>query len=262
MNIKNGGLTVLAWLVLLVPAKALAWTALAYSPGHDVSYLYYMAKSAAEAEKEALAGCERAADGCRLLGETRDGPLATMVVNGKRSVARGSDANPHQALQQAMQECQRHDAGCRLVSAAWDRGTHIMAVTIDRENAWVGPRLPVEAQAREGALAICREASRSPETCTLFHVLNGPGWVTIARGPNTTGIGLSVRSSELAVRNALAECASVKDGASVSCEDIVTYHNPAGAPEPASYRELAQRIHADRRAMTASVPPFLGHPAP
>lgn len=262
MACRNRVTTLLLWLSLLVPAQALAWTAVAHSPEQGVSYLYYMAKSAAEAEKEALAGCERAADGCVLLGETRDGPLATMVVSGGHAVARGSDADPRRALQQAMQDCQRQDAGCRLVSAAWDRGTHIMAVAIDQENAWVGPSLSTEGAARDEALGRCRAASRKPEACTLFHVLNGPGWITVARGMNATGIGLSVRSSDIAARNALAECEGVQVEAPKNCTDLVTYHNPSGAPEPAHYRELAQRIHADKRAKAASVPPFLGRLEP
>jgi hypothetical protein len=262
MTSRNRLTTMLVWLSLLVPAQALAWTALAYSPEQGVSYLYYMAKSEQEAEKEALAGCERAADGCLLLGETRDGPLATMVVSGKHAIARGSDADPRHALQQAMQECQRRDAGCRLVSAAWDRGTHIMAVAIDHENAWVGSSLPTEVAARDEALGRCRTASRKPEACTLFHVLNGPGWVTVARGINATGVGLSVRSSDIAVRNALAECEGAQVDGPKNCTDLVTFHNPAGATEPAHYRELAQRIHADKRAMTASVPPFLSRAEP
>lgn len=262
MKSRNRVTAILAWLSLLVPAQALAWTAVAYSPDLGVSYLYYMAKSAAEAEREALAGCERAAGDCLLLGETRDGPLATMVVSGSHAVARGSDADPRQALQQAMQDCERRDAGCRLVSAAWDRGTHVLAVAIDHENAWVGTSQPTEVAARDEALGRCRAASRKPESCTLFHVLNGPGWVTVARGTNATGIGLSVRSSDIAVRNALAECEGAQVNAPKNCTDLVSYHNPAGATEPAHYRELAQRIHADKRAMTASVPPFLGRPAP
>jgi hypothetical protein len=262
MTNRNCVTTMLACLAILVPAQALAWTALAYSPEQGVSYLYYMAKSAEEAEKEALAGCKRAANGCLLLGETRDGPLATMVVSGEQAVARGSDADPRQAFQRAMHECQRLDTGCRLVSAAWDRGTHIMGVAIDQETAWVGSSQSTESAAREEALGRCRAASRKPDACTLFHVLNGPGWVAVARGTTATGVGLSVRSSDIAVRNALAECESAQNAVPASCTDIVTHHNPAGTPEPAHYRELAQRIHADRRAMTASVPPFLGRPEP
>lgn len=262
MTIKNAAWTMVAWLATLVPIPSYAWTALAYSPEQGVSYLYYMAKGKEEAEREAMAGCQRAASDCLMLGESRDGPVATMVVNGSRVVTAGSDADPQRALQQAMQDCQRRDSGCRLVSAAWDRGTHIMAVAIDHENVWIGASQPTEALAKDDALMQCRATSRKPEACTLFHVLNGPGWVSVARGTHTTGIGLSVRSSAIAERNALAECEGGNKAEPAKCTDIVTYYNSAGSPEPAAYRELAQRIHTDKRAKTASVPPFLGRPAP
>ena len=249
-------------LVVMAPLNALAWTALAHSPEQGISYLYYMAKSAAEAEKEALAGCERAANGCRLLGETQDGPLATVVVTGPADIFRGSDVNPDRALQQAMQECRRGNDACRLVSAAWDRGTHIMAVAIDHENVWVGPSQKTDLEARGAALSLCRDASRSPANCSVFHVLNGPGWVAVARGPHSTGIGLSVRSSALARQNAVAECESDPAVPPGACADVTIFHNTSGTPEPARYRELVTSIRADKRAMTASVPPFLGHPAP
>ncbi len=251
--------------ILSIPASAWAWTAVAASPDQGVSYLYYMAKSAAEAEQEALAGCKRAAKACRLLGETRDGPLATAVVHSPAGVYRGSHADPDLALRQAMQECQRQHGACRFVSAAWDRGTHIMAVAIDHENVWVGSSLTTEPQAKEQALALCRNASRSPERCALYHVLNGPGWVAIARGPNRTGIGLSVRSPEIARNNALAECERSEDDKEIAaevaaCGEVALYHNSPGTPEPARYRELVQTIRADKQAQTASVPPFLGRP--
>lgn len=261
-----------------MPLPAKAWSAVAASPDQGVSYLYYMAKNAAEAEQEALAGCKRAATDCRLLGEARDGPLATVIVHSPAGVYRASHADPDQALREAMQQCQRHHGACRFVSAAWDRGTHIMAVAIDHENVWVGPSRPTEPQARQDALALCEKASRAPENCALYHVLNGPGWVAVARGHHRTGIGLSVRSADTARQNALAECERDDDKARDSaqenatdtmagaepegpaCKDIVVHHNSAGTPEPARYRELVQTIRADKRAQTASVPPFLGRP--
>lgn len=255
--------------------SAWAWTAVAQDKNAGVSFVYYMAKSADEAEKQALAGCHRAADRCELLGDTVDGPMTTAVVRGKSSHARASNIDPLNAERQALQECRQHDTDCRLVSAAWDRGTHIMAIVTDHENAWVGPSVDSEAQAREKPLADCRKFSRSPEKCNLFHVLNGPGWIAIARSNRTTGVGLSVRSPDIARNNALAECAvdpadgvnsddtasraEVSSGAG-HCKDVQMFHNSSGIPEPASYREMVTRIRADRRAMTASVPPFLGRP--
>lgn len=255
--------------------SALAWTAVAQDKIAGISFVYYMAKSAEEAEKQALAGCHRAADQCELLGDTVDGPVATAVVRGKSRHVRASNIDPLNAERQALQACRQHDTDCRLVSAAWDRGTHIMAIVTDHENAWVGPSAASETQAREETLADCRKFSRSPERCTLFHVLNGPGWIAIARSDRTTGVGLSVRSPDIARNNALAECAvdpahganSVGKSAKADmssgaghCKDVQMFHNPSGTPEPASYREMVTRIRADRRAMTASVPPFLGRP--
>lgn len=262
--------------VILVAAfpAAKAWTAVAQDAKAGISFMYYLAKSAAEAERQALAGCERAAGRCELLGSTVDGPIATAVVRGKTVHARASDVDPVKAEQQALVECRQRGTDCRLVSAAWDRGTHIIAVVTDHESAWVGPSMANETSARDEALTRCRNSSRAPEKCTLFHVLNGPGWIALARSERTTGVGLSVRSPDIARNNALAECgreradAPVDAGQSgalpvaVSCKDVQMFHNPSGTPEPASYREMVTRIRADQRAKTASVPPFLGRPAP
>ena len=253
----------LSWSAVCVPTPASAWTAVAHNPERGVSYLYYMAKSAAEAEREALAGCERATNGCRLLGETRDGPLATVVIHSPAGVYRGSHADPDQALRQAMQDCQESHGACRLGSAAWARGTDIMAIAIDHENVWIGRSLPTESEARENAMSLCRDSSRSPDRCTLFHLLTGPGWVAVARGPDRSGIGMSVRSPEIAKNNALLECerGDQEMAAEVAiCSDVVIHQNSPGTPEPGRYRELVQTIRTDKRAQTASVPPFLGIP--
>lgn len=241
---------------------AWAWTAVAHHPQHGTAYVYYMAKSAEEAEKQALAGCERQARGCELLGLSTDGPMTTVLVRGKQGYTRADHADPDTAERRALQDCRQRDSDCRLVSAAWDRGTHIMAIAVDHEHAWVGPSLPTEQQAKDAALASCRGASRSAERCTIFHVLNGPGWIAVAQGPLNTGVGLSVRSPAVARNNALAECEAAKTAEEAGCKDMLSFHNPAGKAEPAAFRELVTRIRADKRVVTASVPPFLGKPEP
>lgn len=260
-------------LAMFTAANAVyAWTAIAHHPQQGMAYVYYMAKSADEAEQRAMEGCERQAHGCTLLGRSMDGPMATVLVRGTQGYHRADDVDPNIAENKALQQCRQREHSnfnCKLVSAAWDRGTHIMAIAVDHETAWVGPSSSTEAQAKNIALASCRSASRAAERCAIFHVLNGPGWVSIAQGRQenglTTGIGLSVRSPAIARSNAIAECETARPAESAEpaeCTELLNFHNPAGRSEPAAFRELATRIRADKRVTTASVPPFLGTPKP
>jgi hypothetical protein len=237
-----------------VSSSACAWTAVAYSKQSGYLHTQYNASTAAEAEKEALAGCSKKALECVLVGEPVDGPVAIVIAKGDGGMGRANSKDPFVAAKDALEQCQEIAKNCRIVQAAWDGGTDWFALAQGEGDFYATYNYSSQKEAEKDAIKGCetqaKEKSLPSNKCKLLASTGKHIWY--ARVSSKTYIGIATGDSyEKALNDARKSCQKdSKPGEKCDQENVV--ENKGTALEPNEFKKLEAMIESEKNAKPKS----------
>lgn len=231
---------------LMAPVLAMAWGAIA-SNAQTGTHTATNYASAAEAEREAIKGCEKNGLPCKILIEGSNAG-AFVVYRGKRGNHGAFARDPAEADKLAKVECRKNDTSCELRIAEWDSGSAWLAVATSEGGSWVRYNNPDPGAVQELAMADCLSKSSAPKTCALIGNTAYKGHVALAASESAQRSYFSIDTNpDAAARGALKGCSELPMKP-LDCKVTQQYSNDAPLPSPKAMQALQAQAEKNRAA--------------
>jgi hypothetical protein len=206
--------------------------------------------STAEAEKDALANCEKNSSKCALMASfTGAGALA--LAKGSNGKVAAVDEDPRIAAKTAVKSCEKKFKDCKLTEIYWERGDRWASfalalkpndkISIESYFAYAHDSKP---EAEEAALAGCNkrleaeivnQPSAKGAVCRINNTFSGAGGYAEASSVKSVQTWKATNVSvEKARESALANC-KLSVGADAACKIQASFSNPPTLSAPKSF---------------------------
>lgn len=237
---------------LLSVGQAFGWTAAAHSPSTGYLFVGDDASDPDEATQQALDGCSKKANDCKILTPAFSGPAALIFARGDGHIFYVRDKDPNVAARNVLEDCKKAASGCKANFAVWEPGRRWVALAKGEDSVHLIYKADSKRGAIKEAIEACEASATTKGACREYAPFTTGKHVWLSYASNDTrtrvGYGLSEASSADADKSALQSCQITP---SVRCVVKERYENPGPVNAPASFVELEKKIAASKKLAKA-----------